>query len=61
MNAACAGGRHLSLFQTIRLLGLATLLLSIAACGPSKKHRVLTQKEIWQNQGFEAGLKKSGD
>ncbi|GAA4480986.1 hypothetical protein [Gluconacetobacter asukensis] len=48
------------MFQTMRFIGLAALVLSVAACGGGKQKRPPTQKEIWQSQGFEAGLKTSG-
>ncbi|ACI52005.1 conserved hypothetical protein [Gluconacetobacter diazotrophicus PA1 5] len=52
--------REASLFQTIRLLGLAALLLSVAACGGGgRKKHPMTQKEVWQSMGFESGLQKS--
>ncbi|WP_182986682.1 hypothetical protein [Gluconacetobacter aggeris] len=49
------------MLQTMRFIGLAALVLSVAACGGGKhKHSPKTQKEVWQSQGFEAGLKTSG-
>ncbi|MBB2205857.1 hypothetical protein HLH27_12650 [Gluconacetobacter takamatsuzukensis] len=53
-------GRRPPLLQTMRFIGLAALVLSVAACGGGKhKHPPKTQKEVWQSQGFEAGLKTS--
>lgn len=54
-------GQEAPLLQTMRFIGLAALVLSVAACGGGKhKHSPKTQKEVWQSQGFEAGLKTSG-
>ncbi|MFT8423126.1 hypothetical protein [Gluconacetobacter dulcium] len=47
------------MFQTMRLIGLAALVFSVAACGGGK-HRPKNQKEAWQSMGFESGLKTSG-
>ncbi|MFS3136764.1 hypothetical protein ACLRDC_15560 [Gluconacetobacter sacchari] len=46
--------------QTMRFIGLAALVLSVAACGGGKqKHAPKTQKEVWQSEGFQSGLKAS--
>ncbi|MFT8642914.1 hypothetical protein [Gluconacetobacter sp.] len=47
------------MFQTMRFIGLAALVFSVAACGGGK-HRPKNQKEAWQSMGFESGLKTSG-
>ncbi|MBB2161897.1 hypothetical protein HLH48_17310 [Gluconacetobacter sacchari] len=48
------------LVQTMRFIGLAALVLSVAACGGGKqKHAPKTQKEVWQSEGFQSGLKAS--
>ncbi|MBB2187904.1 hypothetical protein HLH32_16265 [Gluconacetobacter liquefaciens] len=59
VSARRISGRRPPLFQTMRFIGLAALVLSVAACGGGK-HRPKNQKEAWQSMGFEAGLKTSG-